>query len=111
MPKSLIEKRRAMSRSWNGNGQKYSPWHNWPVEMAIKTAMHYAIGRGWCVIDDTDAARALNADAEPPPIEMAGVSEAPLPTGRGSLRHNGITTPADAQAAGPAGVPPANHPA
>src|SRR3990167_7354784 len=64
MPKSLIEKRRAMSRSWNGNGQKYSPWFNWPVEQAIKTAIHYAIGRGWCVIDDTDAGRALSADQD-----------------------------------------------
>lgn len=62
MPKSLIEKRRAMSRSWSGNGRKYSPWENWPIEMAMKTAMHYAIGRGWCVIDDTEASRALSCE-------------------------------------------------
>lgn len=65
MPKKLIEKRRAMSRSWGSEkGQKYSPWYNWPVEMAMKTAMHYAISRGWCVIDDTEAVRALTVDAE-----------------------------------------------
>lgn len=36
VPKKLIEPRRAMSRSYNGSGQKYSPWYNWPVEMAMK---------------------------------------------------------------------------
>ena len=30
----------------------------------MKTAMHYAIGRGWCVIDDTEAVRALQADVQ-----------------------------------------------
>jgi|SRR5690606_24607537 len=64
VPKVLIEQRRGMSRSFTGKYPEYSPWATWPVEMAIKTAMHYAIARGWCVIDDTSATRALSADVE-----------------------------------------------
>jgi recombinational DNA repair protein RecT len=59
--RALIERRRAMSRS---AASDYSPWSAWPVEMAMKTAMHYAVSRGWCVIDDTAAALALAAEAE-----------------------------------------------
>lgn len=77
VPKKLIEQRREMSRSWKGNGKQYSPWSTWPVEMAMKTAMHYAISRGWCVIDDTNAARALSADVEADLAEPAGLLEPP----------------------------------
>lgn len=69
--RSIINSRRAQSDSYNfaekpGNdwAKESDPWHKWYVEMAIKTAMHYAIGRGWCVIDDTEAVRALQADSE-----------------------------------------------
>lgn len=67
VPKRTIEKRRAESDSYQYAvretwAQKTDPWHKWPVEMSIKTAMHYAIGRGWCVIDDTTSIRALAAD-------------------------------------------------
>jgi recombinational DNA repair protein RecT len=41
-----------------------STWHKWYVEMAMKTAMHYSIARGWCIIDDTESVRALQADIE-----------------------------------------------
>jgi recombinational DNA repair protein RecT len=61
VPIKTILARRAISRSASSD---YSPWAKWPVEMALKTAMHYAIGRGWCVIDDTEAVRALQVDAE-----------------------------------------------
>lgn len=62
--KAAIEARRAMSDSWgNERARQYSPWTKWPVEMAMKTAIHYAAARGWCVIDDTIAARAIEADA------------------------------------------------
>ena len=61
MPKKLILERKNMSQSASS---QYGPWSNWPVEMAIKTAMHYAISRGWCVIDDTEAVRALAMDVE-----------------------------------------------
>lgn len=71
VPKSIINKRREGSDSYKyaekpGNewAKESDPWHKWYVEMAIKTAMHYAIGRGWCVIDDTEAVRALQVDAE-----------------------------------------------
>jgi recombinational DNA repair protein RecT len=69
--KSIINIRRLQSDSYRfaskpGNewAKESDPWHKWYVEMAIKTAMHYAIGRGWCVIDDTEAVRALQVDAE-----------------------------------------------
>lgn len=61
VPKKLILARMAMSRSAKST---YSPWATWPIEMAQKTAMHYAVGRGWCVIDDTEAVRALSADVD-----------------------------------------------
>ena len=62
------------------------PWHKWYVEQAMKTALHYAINRGWCVIDDTEAVRALKADQEADhdyqtldvlPQDMAPVVEEP----------------------------------
>lgn len=65
VPKAVIEPRRAMSDSWkNERARSYSPWTNWPVEMMMKTAIHYAVGRGWCVIDDTAATRALAVDQQ-----------------------------------------------
>jgi len=69
--KSLINARRDSSDSYqfaerDGNSwaKDSDPWHKWYVEMATKTAMHYAINRGWCVIDDTEAVRALRTDTE-----------------------------------------------
>lgn len=57
VPKKLIDPRREMSQAGNKG-----PWGKWPVEMAMKTAMKYAVSRGWCVIDDTEAMRAISAD-------------------------------------------------
>lgn len=57
--KTVIDKRRAISLSGDRG-----PWGRWAVEMASKTAMHYAVGRGWIVIDDTAANRALSTDVE-----------------------------------------------
>lgn len=69
--KKLINARRDTSDSYQfaekpGNdwAKDSDPWHKWYVEMAIKTAMHYAVNRGWCVIDDTSAVRALQVDAD-----------------------------------------------
>lgn len=69
--KSVINIRRQQSDSYrfaenpkNAWAKESSPWHKWYVEMASKTAMHYAIARGWCVIDDTEAVRALQVDVE-----------------------------------------------
>jgi len=71
VPKKLIHERRDVSDSYKyaespkGDWSKgSSPWHAWYTPQAMKTAMHYAIARGWCVIDDTDAQRALSADVE-----------------------------------------------
>lgn len=61
VPKKLIEERRNVSKSAKSD---FSPWNSWYVEMAMKTAMHYAISRGWCVVDDTEAVRALKMDAD-----------------------------------------------
>jgi len=69
--KKLIDQRRETSDSYRyaekpGNewAKSSSPWHAWPVPQAMKTAMHYVIGRGLCVIDDTEAQRALSADVQ-----------------------------------------------
>lgn len=61
VPKKLIDARKNVSRSAKSS---YSPWSTWPIEMCQKTAMHYAVTRGWCVIDDTEAVRALSVDTE-----------------------------------------------
>ena len=69
--KSLINQRRDKSDSYryaelskDSWAKDNSTWHQWYVEMAMKTAMHYAINRGWCVVDDTEAVRALSVDSE-----------------------------------------------
>lgn len=69
--KSMIDARRDVSDSYayaekpgNEFAKESSPWHKWYVEQAMKTAMHYAINRGWCVIDDTAAIQALRTDQE-----------------------------------------------
>lgn len=71
VPKKLILERREGSDGYRyaekpGNewAKNSNPWHKWFVPMAMKTAMHYAIARGWCVIDDTEAQRALDADVQ-----------------------------------------------
>lgn len=67
VPVSLINVRREGSDSYryalkNAYAKNSDPWHQWYVEMAMKTAMHYAISRGWCVIDDAGAIRAVSID-------------------------------------------------
>ncbi|XZE18779.1 recombinase RecT [Pirellulaceae bacterium SH449] len=71
VPKKIIDIRRDGSDAYKyaesekGKWSRDSdPWHKWYVEQAMKTAMHYAINRGWCVVDDTEAVRALKADQE-----------------------------------------------
>ena len=70
--KKLIIKRMKTSDSYKfaeepGNewAKKSSPWHVWPIEQSMKTGMHYACSRGWCVIDDTAAIRAMSMDESP----------------------------------------------
>jgi recombinational DNA repair protein RecT len=86
--KALIERRRAQSDSWRfaESGEdwkkKQSTWHQWPVEMAMKAALHYAVSRGWAVIDDTEALRALSADSQADVID-ADYREIPVERTRG----------------------------
>lgn len=66
--KRIIEERRARSDSFrfaekNDWAKNNSTWHQWPIEMGMKTALHYAVFRGWAVIDDTEAVRALSLDS------------------------------------------------
>lgn len=84
--KAIIHARRNQSDAYqyavkNAWAKESDPWHKWPVEQCMKTAMHYAINRGWCVIDDTAASRALSADAEydmpaarPEPKTITGIA-------------------------------------
>lgn len=105
MPRKLIEKRRDGSDSYTfaskpGNewAKDSDPWHKWPVEMAMKTAMHYAVSRGWCVIDDAAATRALAYDAAMDAITVQSSSPAML-QGPSSLDQlaDKLSAPSDAQ--------------
>lgn len=61
VPVSVINARRETSDSYKF-AKNCSPWQQWYIEMALKTAMHYAVSRGWCVIDDAAAVRAISID-------------------------------------------------
>lgn len=61
VPKVIIEKRRANSDSFKSG---FGPWVDWPVEMSMKTAMHYGVARGWCVLDDAAVAKAIDQDIQ-----------------------------------------------
>jgi hypothetical protein len=60
VPKIIIDQRRRCSAF---TSREDSPWSLWPIEMSMKTAAHYAIGRGWCVIDDSALVKALEVEA------------------------------------------------
>jgi len=84
VPKKLINKRREGSDSYqyavkNAYAQRTDPWHQWYVEMAMKTAMHYAVSRGWCVIDDTASVRALSVDSEADLVKVEQPTALPAP--------------------------------
>ena len=72
--KGTIEKRRKASAA-GGSG----PWRDWPVEMALKTALRYAINRGLVPIEDPGLLRALQADGETdrPAVETTATVVAP----------------------------------
>lgn len=81
VPVSIINKRREGSDSYNfalsnAWAKDSDPWHQWYVEMAVKTAMHYAISRGWCVIDDSAAVRAMSIDQSNDYVALAPPSSA-----------------------------------
>lgn len=108
VPKKLIAERRKLSLS---DKSDYSPWKTWPVEMAIKTAMHYAVSRGWCVIDDTEATRALSADSEQDYQDAHEPPAGPPATGRQSLRAPATAAEEQPSEGGQEeGEPPADEP-
>lgn len=59
VPKSLISERRKNSASYKYGG---GPWKDFPVEMAMKTAVKYAVARGWVNLDDQAANMAVAID-------------------------------------------------
>lgn len=77
VPKATIDARRAVSDSAKSG---FSPWNNWPIEMAEKTAIKYAVGRGLFPIDD--AADYAGDAGEPAtgPFAPPATTEAPQPT-------------------------------
>lgn len=89
VPKKIIAQHREQSDTFQWAernpdwAKRKSPWHANPVPMAMKTTMHYAIGRGWAIVDDTEAVRALSTDAagdvldiEPGQYEVTGSAPA-----------------------------------
>lgn len=72
VPKALIEPRRRMSAAGDAG-----PWGKWPIEMSMKTAMKYAVSRGWCVIDDIESMRAISADDEFDVIDTTAIVQQP----------------------------------
>lgn len=83
--KKVINERREASDAYQFAkktewAQKSDPWHKWYVEQSIKTAMHYAVARGWCIIDDTESLRALSADVE------SDLAALPAPASQGASR-------------------------
>jgi recombinational DNA repair protein RecT len=77
VPKKLINARRAVSQDYKYSGER-SIWSTWYVEQAMKTAIHYAVGRGWAVIDDTAVQRALTIDVEADAVKQVPERQATL---------------------------------
>jgi hypothetical protein len=75
--KHQIEARRRKSMMSNAG-----PWKDWPLEMADKTAIKYAVNRGIIIINDRDAREVMARDEEDsnvvleapaaPPKQLAG---------------------------------------
>lgn len=62
-----IERRRDNSDAYKR--QKSGPWIDWPVEMALKTAIRYAISRGLVPLDEVGQV-AFDADGKQDAIEV-----------------------------------------
>lgn len=68
VPKALIERRRQVSQSRSG------PWTEWAVEMAQKTAIRYALGRGLVPLDDAGRF-AVSRDSDEVAAPLVAVTE------------------------------------
>lgn len=70
LTRSQVEKRRAMSSSWNGNGRKYSPWSTWEDEMWKKTALRALVPH---LELSTEDMRGLELEEQPLMLSPEGV--------------------------------------
>lgn len=89
--KADIEKRRANSDSFRRSGSS-SVWGKWPIEMALKTGIRYAISRGLVPLD-ADGSTAYQHDGEQdassssPSVAVAEITqEEQLGTGMSGLK-------------------------
>jgi phage RecT family recombinase len=94
VPRRIIEARRAVSQS-RDNG----PWRQWPLEMALKAAIRYAVQRGLVPLDDV-AAYAHGEDAD---VIEAPTEQAPAQTRRPTATARDLLLGADEA---PADEPP-----
>jgi len=91
VPLKVIAQRREGSDSYRyaerkgGWAKDRSTWHVWPVEMSMKTALHYAVSRGWAVVDDTEAVRALSMDSRADIIDTSATPVKIPTTGAAAL--------------------------
>ena len=92
--KKDIEKRRNNSDAWRRN-KSTSPWGQWPVEMALKTGIRYAISRGLVYLDE-QSSRAFEQDGiqDAPPqqgtsaVAALEVNQQTMPTGMTALTES-----------------------
>ena len=98
----LIEARRNASDAYQRgtkpgatDGARKSPWFQWEEEMALKTAIRYAISRGAVPVDDV-AQRALEADGRGDIIEADAVEVTQPPRGARAAVLGALTDSAPA---------------
>ena len=84
--KSQISARRAKSDSVDTKtGEaKHGPWRDWPIEMAEKTAIKFAAGRGDVFFDDVGNV-AMSREAEAHPVIEAKAEVVPTTKGKAAL--------------------------
>lgn len=79
---AVLTKKEILTRKAKSRSGDRGPWGSWPVEMALKTGLRYAIARGIAPFDDV-AAAAFSADgtqdalpdAEPAPTLRLAVND------------------------------------
>ena len=91
VPRAIIEARRDASETYKNSDRKDSVWHLWPVEMAMKAAIRYAVSRGLVPMDDewniaetvdlrSDSATHETIDVTAQDVEEPAVLDAPPET-------------------------------
>jgi recombinational DNA repair protein RecT len=87
MTKGQISVRRAKSDMVKSDGSASGPWRDWPIEMAEKTAIKFAAGRGDVFFDDVGN-MALSREAESAPVidtTATSMGTEPTPNGKTAL--------------------------